>query len=64
MHHQQTYSTRILFTQSGELLQDNSYYTFGMLMSGLNYTSGTSPENKYLYNGKELQDDFEKHDDD
>lgn len=38
--------------------QANSFYPFGMQMSGLDYSAGIAPENKYLYNGKELQDDF------
>ncbi len=32
-----------------------SYYPFGMRMNGLHYTDTKLP-NKYLYNGKELQD--------
>ena len=62
-------NTRIVFNDDGEILQDNSYYPFGMLeRSGNPATAGTTdalswssdmhPENKYLYNGKELQDDF------
>ncbi|MFW6352167.1 MAG: RHS repeat domain-containing protein, partial [Bacteroidota bacterium] len=39
-----------------ELIQQKHYYPFGMEMSQLNLGTGT---NKYLYNGKELQDDFE-----
>lgn len=38
-----------------EVIQEWHYYPFGMEMSGL--TAGTS-SNKYLYNGKELQTDF------
>ncbi|MFW5872942.1 MAG: RHS repeat-associated core domain-containing protein, partial [bacterium] len=33
------------------------YYPFGMQMPGLHYAGGGAPENKYLYNGKELVDD-------
>ncbi|MCF8338668.1 MAG: hypothetical protein K9I74_11880 [Bacteroidales bacterium] len=62
-------NTRIVFNDAGEILQDNSYYPFGMLersgnpdasgkMDGLDYSAGMDPDNKYLYNGKELQDDF------
>lgn len=62
-------NTRVVFNDDGEILQDNSYYPFGMLersgnpdtsgkMDGLDYTAGLDPENKHLYNGKELQDDF------
>lgn len=39
-----------------EVIQEWHYYPFGMEMSGL--TAGTS-SNKYLYNGKELQTDFD-----
>jgi RHS repeat-associated protein len=40
-----------------KVLQESSYYAFGMEMPGaeLNYVSGT--KNKYLYNTKELQDE-------
>ncbi len=51
-------NTRVVFNEQGEELQDNSYYPFGGIMEGLNYTAGLVPENKYLYNGKEFQDDF------
>ncbi len=51
-------NTRVVLSQTGKTLQQNGYYPFGMLMAGL-----PQPEeyhdNKYLYNGKELQDDFE-----
>lgn len=52
-------NTRISFNQSGEILQDNSYYPFGMSMGeSLSFISNISTENKYKYNGKEMQDDF------
>jgi RHS repeat-associated protein len=37
-------------------LQETHYYPFGMLMPGLNNTSGN--DNKKWYNGKEMQDDL------
>jgi len=52
-------NTRVVFDQNGTVLQDNSYYPFGMSIDGLNYTNtAQSAPNKYLYNGKEMQDDF------
>ncbi len=52
-------NTRVSFNQKGTLLQDNSYYPFGMsLGEALTYMDNTTSENKYKYNGKELQDDF------
>ena len=52
-------NTRVLFSQTGEILQDESYYPFGMSMGeNLTYNGCNSPENKYLYNGKEKQSDF------
>ncbi|MDP2722135.1 MAG: RHS repeat-associated core domain-containing protein [Bacteroidales bacterium] len=52
-------NTRVSFNQKGTILQDNSYYPFGMDMGeSLTYMDNTAIENKYLYNGKELQDDF------
>jgi RHS repeat-associated protein len=38
-----------------ELIQQKHYYPFGMEMSNISLGTGT---NKYLYNGKEIQDDF------
>jgi RHS repeat-associated protein len=56
-----TGNTRVMFSQTGEVLQDQSYYPFGMSMGdALTFNNNTTtPENKYLYNGKELQDDFD-----
>jgi RHS repeat-associated protein len=52
-------NTRVSFNQSGKVLQDNSYYPFGMSMGeSLSFISDISTENKYKYNGKEMQDDF------
>lgn len=52
-------NTRVMFDQDGEVLQENSYYPFGMEMGGLSFSmESNQTENKYLYNGKELQDDF------
>ncbi len=50
-------NTRVVLNQSGKTLQQNSYYPFGMLMAGLPQKEEANT-NKYLYNGKELQDDF------
>jgi RHS repeat-associated protein len=56
-----TGNTRVMFDQTGEVLQDQSYYPFGMSMGeALTFDMPSSlPDNKYLYNGKELQDDFD-----
>ena len=51
-------NTRVTFDQTGTVIQEDSYYPFGMAQSGFAYQSGTSYNNKYLYNGKELQDEF------
>ncbi len=40
-----------------EVLQTTAYYPFGMTMQG-DFVQNSGRENKYLYNGKELQDDF------
>lgn len=41
-----------------EILQESHYYPFGMEMQGEWTPTVDYPANKYLYNGKELQDDF------
>ncbi len=52
-------NTRVAFDQNGTVLQDNSYYPFGMSIDGLNYTNtAQSTPNKYLYNGKMMQDEM------
>jgi len=45
-------------TQQGtaQLRQKTDYYPFGMVMNQSPHT-GNGPENKFLYNGKEIQDD-------
>ena len=40
-----------------ELMQQTSYYPFGMTLQQQNFSSQNATENKYLYNSKELQDD-------
>jgi RHS repeat-associated protein len=40
-----------------ELLQQTSYYPFGMTLNQQSYYSQNATENKFLYNSKELQDD-------
>ncbi len=51
-------NTRINFNENKKIIQEDSYYPYGMNMSGLSHSSGEDLPNKYLYNGKELQDDF------
>jgi RHS repeat-associated protein len=50
-------NNRILFNQDNLVLQQSSYYPFGMLVT--QPTRSYYDYNRYLYNGKELQDDFE-----
>ena len=42
-------------TRKAEILSEDHYYPFGMRMSGQHFVN-TDILNKYLYNGKELQD--------
>jgi RHS repeat-associated protein len=41
-----------------EVVQERHYYPFGMEMSELSYNYGSTVPNKYLYNGKELENDY------
>jgi len=41
-----------------KIIQEASYYPFGLAFNN-GYKRSTSKENKFLYNGKELQDDLE-----
>ncbi|MFT5264982.1 MAG: RHS repeat-associated protein, partial [Polaribacter sp.] len=41
-----------------EVIQENHYYPFGMGMEGSWQGVTSTPDNKYTYNGKEMQDDL------
>jgi hypothetical protein len=54
----------VLLEEEGDeyiTLQQNHYYPFGMLIPSLSTsnTLGALKDNRYLYNGKEFNDDFE-----
>jgi hypothetical protein len=59
-------NTRLMFADldnlgtisSNEILQENHFYPFGMNMEGVWMNDVGSKDSKYLYNGKELNDDF------
>ncbi len=61
-------NVRIMFDENKQVLQNYSYYPFGMEMparqkqseggNGFDYNASTTLKNDYLYNGKELQDEF------
>ncbi len=52
-------NVRVTFADDGngnaEIIQEDHYYPFGMRMNGM-HVDNTTLINKYLYNGKELQD--------
>ncbi len=51
-------NTRVMFADTGSgtavAIEESHYYAFGMRIEGL---STSSPDNKFTYNGKELEDD-------
>ncbi|MFW6327938.1 MAG: RHS repeat domain-containing protein [Bacteroidota bacterium] len=53
-------NTRVVIRKGGsglaEVIQERHYYPFGMEMSELSYGTGS---NRYLYNSKEIQNDFD-----
>ena len=50
-------NTRAIVNQASKLTETDNYYPFGMRIKALS-SSVAQPENQYLYNGKELQEDF------
>jgi RHS repeat-associated protein len=52
-------NTRVVMNQLGDLVQAADYYPFGMRQEPINQLGS---DNKYLYNGKEMQDDTEWYD--
>jgi Domain of unknown function (DUF6443) len=48
----------VLSTASNEIIQENHYYPFGLNMNGPWLNDATALDNKYQYNGKELNEDF------
>ena len=44
--------------ESNEVTQENHYYPFGLSMEGTWVNTPSVSDSKYLYNGKELNDDF------
>jgi RHS repeat-associated protein len=60
---QKSYPIFLAFMENGnvalELNNPNGFYPFGMRLAGLSTNSGN--DNKHLYSGKELEDDFDLH---
>lgn len=60
-------NTRVVFTDKGaagiqdqtEILSETHYYPFGKTLDGAWYNDANAPKYKYLYNGKELADEFD-----
>ncbi|MDN3580539.1 RHS repeat domain-containing protein, partial [Mucilaginibacter flavus] len=50
-------NTRVLIGQDGQVAQQTDYYAFGMEMNRGGMVA-PNPDNKYKYNGKEMQDDL------
>jgi len=54
-------NVRVTFSGHGngqpEVMQQTSYYPFGYTLKQNNFYSGTAYQNRFLYNGKELQND-------
>ena len=55
-------NTRVAYTAAApglpQVMEYQHYYPFGMQLEALGYTSGNDLKNNYLYNGKELQEDY------
>jgi len=58
-------NARVTFGVNGntiEVMQRDDYYAFGLRKSAPNGIGAISLQNKYLYNGKELQEELEQYD--
>ncbi|WP_322974042.1 RHS repeat-associated core domain-containing protein [Pedobacter sandarakinus] len=51
-----------IYNGAVRILQRDNYYAFGLRKSGLNGNGAVSLDNKYLYNGKELQEELGQYD--
>jgi len=55
-------NTRVTYAAAApglpQVMEYQHYYPFGMQLEALGYTSGADLKNNYLYNGKELQEDY------
>ena len=52
-------NTRVMFDENNLERQSDNYYPFGMRITKTRHKRGKYDYNRYLYNGKELQDDFD-----
>ncbi len=52
-------NTRVMFDENNIERQLDNYYPFGMRITKTRHSKGKYDYNRYLYNGKELQDDFD-----
>ena len=52
-------NTRVMFDENNLERQLDNYYPFGMSIAGTGHAKAEFDYNRYLYNGKELQDDFD-----
>ena len=48
--------------RTAKVIQENSYYPFGMVMPGADLAFVSGDKNNYLYNGKELQEELGQYD--
>ena len=48
-------NVRVMFNENGAITQENHYYPYGLRLANLGNVGGS--DNKFLYNGKELEDE-------
>lgn len=51
-------NVRVSLDKNGSVIQETNYYPFGLEIQDASKNYVLSAKNKYLYNGKELQDEF------